>query len=184
MGFKGSAYTHWSRAFPIQKLLLGKEFWCPKHEAEPLWESLENNNRLSYFLKAVDIPRPFDFPLPMKPGMPFFTVCFSGKLFLMNIFYIPNRSLQFIASELKNIRNRRRQGVSGTELCFSNPLASLLSVSTNAKSSHHFWIPECDFWLFMCCMITNLPFPLLPDEWETCFPMSALPSPRSGSAQP
>lgn len=81
-----------------------------------------------------------------------------------------------MASEWKNIGNWRRRGASGTELCFSNPLASFLSISANTKPCHCFRILVCDFWVFVCCMIRDLAFPLLPVEWETRFLMSALPS--------
>lgn len=182
MGFKGSAYTHWSRAFPIQKVLLKKEVWCPEREVEPFWESLENNNRLSYFWKAVNISKPFDFPQPMKPKMTFFTVPFQWKI-TSNECLLHCQHKPVIYSiwmeEYKKLGKRWR----GTELCFSNSLA-FLSISTNTKSCHHFWIPECDFWLFLCYMNTDLFFPLLPDEWETCFSISALPSSVTGSAQP
>lgn len=135
----------------------------PKHEAEPLWESLEYNNRLSYFYGySVDILRLLDFLPPMESGVSFFTVLFLWKIISSEYFLHSWWKPLIYGTWMEEYKKLEKREIIGdrTVLLQSSCLL-LLHLNQKKKTLPLILNPLCDFWMFICCMITDLDFLLL-----------------------
>lgn len=79
-----------------------------------------------------------------------------------------------MAPEWKNIRSWRRGKSSGTELCFSNPLASFFYISTKKKKKNLAIGFESFMWLLNVHLLHDHRFGFSLVKWNMCFPKSAL----------